>query len=136
MVTNSEYKTPTAVLLQKTNKLSVHQQITYLSLTQVFSIYKTKALTYHYKRLFTRHNSNTNPDTRSNDEYNISRVEFRLSLCRSNFFYRSSRLWTALPNQIKSSKSKQAFKKKCKSWVKANISIKPFNNSSLAKWFY
>ena len=124
IVTNSDYKTPTAALLQKTNRLSVHQQIAYLCLSEVFSIYQSKAPSYHYKRLFVRPH-NTNPDTRSNTDYYVNRIEFKLSLCRANFFNHSSRLWAALPNDIKASKNKEVFKKKCRSWVKSKILIKP-----------
>ena len=79
IVTNSDYKTPTAALLQKTNRLSVHQQIAYLCLAEVFSIYQSKAPSYHYKRLFVR-SHNTNPDTRSNTDYYVNRIEYKLSL--------------------------------------------------------
>ena len=123
-MTNSDYKTPTAALLQKTNRLSVHQQIAYLCLAEVFSIYQSKAPSYHYKRLFVRPH-NTNPDTRSNTDYYVNRIEYKLSLCQANFFYHSSRLWAALPNDIKASRNKEVFKKKCRSWVKSKILIKP-----------
>ena len=63
--------------------------------------------------------------TRSADNYSINRVEFKLSLARSNFFYQSSRLWSALPDHVKSANNKSTFKNRCKSWVKANIMIKP-----------
>ena len=46
IVTNSDYKTPTAALLQKTNRLSVHQQIAHLCLSEVFSIRQSKAPSY------------------------------------------------------------------------------------------
>jgi hypothetical protein len=42
LITNCDYKTPTKVLLQKTNRVRVHrvhQQIAQLSLSQVHSIY-------------------------------------------------------------------------------------------------
>ena len=48
IITNSDYRTPTLSLLQKTNTLSVHQMMAHLSLSQVFSIYKSKLPTYHY----------------------------------------------------------------------------------------
>ena len=109
LVTDSDYRTPTSILLQKTNSLSVHQLMAHLSLTQVYGIHKSKLPPYHYKRLFGT----------------AQRIEFNLSQARSNFFYQSSRLWTALPEDIKASRDKCAFKKSCKKWVRSNILIKP-----------
>ena len=124
MLTNCDYKTPN-ILLQKTQKLSVHQQVAYLSLAQVFSIHQNKSPVYHHRRLFMKTNNNAVPDTRTQDAHGINRVEFKLSLCRTNFFYQSSRLWSALPIQIRSAKNQFTFKKKCKAWVKARIMVKP-----------
>jgi hypothetical protein len=125
IVTNSEYRTPTTTLLQKTNSLSVHQLIAQLSLSQVFNIYQARAPVYHYNRLFTRPNSDFNVETRTNTDLSINRIDFKLSLGRSHFFYQASRLWSSLPIHIKSSRNKSTFKKKCKIWVKANVIVKP-----------
>ena len=123
ILTNSDYRTPTTTLLQKTKKMSVHQQIAYQTLSQVYSVFETKLPVYHYRRLFEKVDCNT--DTRSNNYYGINRVEFKLSLCRTNFFYQASRLWASLPTNIKSARNRSMFKMKCKSWVKDNISVKP-----------
>ena len=124
IITNSDYKTPTNILLSKTNSLSVHQKMAHLTLSQTFSIYKTKLPAYHHARLFG--NTHSYLGTRSAlGDSSGNRVEFRLSLARSNFFYQSSRLWAALPEPIKSSNSKQTFKKLCKTWIKNNIMEKP-----------
>ena len=121
LVTNSDYKTTTKVLLQKTNSLSVHQRMAQLNLSQVYSIYHNQLPAYHYDRLFTR--LRNVPGTMNG--FTANRVEFNLSLARTHFFYQASRLWTALPNQIKISRNKATFKKRCKSWVQANIMMKP-----------
>ena len=109
LITHSDYKTPTRVLLEKTNALSVHQQIAHLSLSQVYNIQKTKLPAYHFNRLFV----------------NPNRIEFKKSIARANFFYQSSRLWSALPDNVKAAYNKSTFKKQCKSWVQCNILIKP-----------
>ena len=120
-----DYKTPTSVLLQKTNALSVHQLMAQLSLSQLYSIFHNKLPAYHYDRLFNRNNDIANPGTRTMNMYSVNRIEFNLSLARTHFFYQASRLWTAIPDQVKSSKNKGIFKKRSKAWVKANILIKP-----------
>ena len=123
IITHSDYKTPTVSLLQKTNTLSVHQMMAQFSLSQVFSIYKSKLPTYHYSRLFV--NTQAELRTRSANDYSVNRIEFKLSIARTNFFYQSSRLWSALPEDIKAARNKSIFKKLSKSWVKSNILVKP-----------
>ena len=125
ILTGCEYRTPTKILLQKTRKLSVHQQVAYLLLSQVYSINHNKSPTYHYRRLFLKDNNNNPPDTRTQDTYSINRVDYKLSLCRTHFFYQSSRLWSSLPIDIRSSRNQSIFKKKCKAWVTARIMQKP-----------
>ena len=115
IMTDSDYQTPTRTLLAKTNLLSVHQQMAHLSLCQVFNIQKTKLPSYHFSRLFTDEETGIRPN----------RIEYKSSLARSHFFYQSSRLWDALPDNIASSDTKQNFKKMCKKWIKSNIMEKP-----------
>ena len=80
---------------------------------------------YHYSRLFGKDSTDTHPNTRTTNDCSTKRIEFKLSMARSSLFYQSSRLWAALPDQVKSSRSKSVFKKKCKDWVKLNVTVKP-----------
>ena len=121
LLTKCDYRTPTATMIDKTNLLSVHQLTAHLSLTQVFNIHQTKLPTYHYERLF----QPEKPPTRSAASLPAKRTEFVLSQARTSFFYQSSRLWTALPLQIKQADNKLQFKKKSRTWVKENIDVKP-----------
>ena len=52
-------------------------------------------------------------------------VDYELSLAKGGFFYQSSRLLDLLPGNIKEAKTLKLFKKKCKVWVKGNISVRP-----------
>ena len=54
-----------------------------------------------------------------------TRVDFDVSLGRSSFFYRGSRIWSALPLHIRMAPNLQSFKSKCKRWIMANITIRP-----------
>ena len=72
LMTDSDYKTTTKVLLAQTNLLSVHQQMAHVSLSQVYNIWKTKLPTYHYKRIFGDRGDGT-----------TNRIEFDKSLARS-----------------------------------------------------
>ena len=124
IVTNSDYKTPTISLLKKTNSLSVHQMMAQLSLSQVYSTFQTKLPVYHCERLFSDATSDSR--TRSVNEYSVNRIEYKLSLARTNLFYQWSWLWSAIPDQIKAARNKFSFKKKCKVWVKSNIMVRPW----------
>ena len=96
-----------------------------LNLSQVYNIFNMKLPAYHYDRLFNTAPTATIPGTRSVNNFTTKRIEFNLSLARTHFFYQASRLWTALPEQIKASKNKGTFKKRSKTWVKANVMMKP-----------
>ena len=54
-----------------------------------------------------------------------SRIDFKLSLSRSSFFYQSSRVWSAIPGTIKTARNLETFKRAMKQWIKNNISVKP-----------
>ena len=126
LLTDSDYCTPTAVLLNNTCSLSVHQRIAQFTLAQVYTIFNKRKPDYHYDRLFGHeHPTADQPNTRASSQANSARINFKLSLARSGFFYQASRLWTALPDVIKLERSKANFKKKCKAWIKTAIAIKP-----------
>ena len=122
LITNCDYKTPTETLLRQTNMLSVHQLTAQLTLSQVFSIHQSKLPSYHCQRLY---DFSGQPKTRSITSSSAKRTDFELSLARTSFFYQSSRLWAALPQQVKNSRNKFEFKRRCKTWVKMNIAVKP-----------
>ena len=118
--TRMKYDTPTNTLLAKTNTLSVHQSVAYYSLTQMYSVITSQQPHHHFQRLVEE--DKTGPRTRSLQE---KRIEFELSAGRGSFFYQASRLWAALPSNVKSSNNKTAFKKACRRWTKQNITEKP-----------
>ena len=113
--------TPTTALLNQCQELSVHQLVAYHSGLQAYKVFTTQQPTYHYNRLF---GDLTSTRTRSNTNHE-SRIDFKLSLARTSFFYQSSRIWSQLPYSIKTAKSLETFKRAMKNWVKQNISIKP-----------
>ena len=108
-------ETPTCTLLSVSKELSVHQLVAYHTGVQAYKVNTTRQPTYHYNRLFEDMEPNVN--TRSSYE---RRVEFKLSLARTSFFYQSE-----LPTTIKTAKTLETFKRAMKTWVRARISIKP-----------
>ena len=113
--------TPTRDLLKETNQLSVNQTIAYHILIQTHTIRTTEQPNFHYLRLFST--DEETPKTRSG---NMKRVEFRLNIGRSSFFYQANRLWLALPKKIREITSLGSFKKEIKIWTSENIPPKPY----------
>ena len=120
-----DFNTPTKDLCYHTNQLSVHQLMAYHICCQVYKIKDTKLPVYHYSRLFNNtdnQNIGLGNRVRKNE---TKRVEFDLSLGRSNFFYQAASIWSCLPNEIEDSPKLSNFKKKCRNWIKEKIQIKP-----------
>ena len=113
-------RTPTKYLLKEANILSVNQSIAYQILVQTFKIKASREPKYHFRRLFDEEGrlSRTRTD-------NMRRVDFRLNICRNSYFYQSSKLWTALPTEIKNESIINSFKRKLKTWIQDNIPVKP-----------
>ena len=110
---------PTKLLMKETNQLSINQLIALHIIMSTYKINLSKKPEYHYERLFGTMNGDAR--TRSNQ---LRRVEFRLNLGRSSYFYQASRLWAVIPEEIKQSPSLGTFKVKIKSWIKENIPLK------------
>ena len=125
LISGLSYETPTAILLETCNQLSVHQLIAYHTACQVYKIYTTKLPVYHYNRLFYEENERLNgADTRAS-EIKSKNIQFDLSLARGSFFYQGSRIWSLLPPHIKKSDKLEKFKPCCRKWILQNIEIRP-----------
>ena len=125
LITKCDRWTPTSTLLEKTSFLSVHQLGAYHTALQVFKTHQTRKPTYHYERLFGRNRGRENMFQMRSSANQVSRVDFKLSTCRSSFFYQGAQLWSALPTEIKNSCTSAQFKVKCREWIRRNIRIRP-----------
>ena len=56
---------------------------------------------------------------------NLIRVEANLSLTRSSFMYKASKIWNALSPEVRNTESIAAFKKSAKVWITNNIPVMP-----------
>ena len=84
----------------------------YHSACQVYKVSRSKLPDYHYQRLF-------------KDDGTEKKVDFKLSLGKSNFFYQSNQIWRNLPLETRNSKNISLFKQSCKKWIRNNVSIRP-----------
>ena len=110
------------VLLDKSRQLSVQQMVAYQTAVQVYNISRNMEPRYHYDRLFGPVDSGSSIQTRQGNQ---KRVNFNLSLARGSFFYQGSRIWAALPWNIRSVQNTKIFKRKCRKWIIRNININP-----------
>ena len=122
--TGKDRNTSCTTLLSLTNSLSVHQMIAHKSAIQVYNVSKNEAPKYHFQRLFPSNRSQDNQETRSTSNLD-TRVEFTRTIGRGSFFYQGSRLWSALPLNIKMARNTLIFKKQTKTWIKHNIDVIP-----------
>ena len=120
--TRDDIRTPTSTLLKKTRQLSIHQMVAHHTSVQVYNIAKHREPKYHYNRLF----GTAEERNQAGDNYrNQPKVYFKLALARGSFFYQGSKMWAALPQNIKNIQNLNGFKKECKKWITSNIKINP-----------
>ena len=112
LLSGKDFETSTSDLLAVCNELSVHQLVAYHSACQVYKVSRSKLPVYHYKRLF-------------KEDGTENKVNFKLSLGKSNFFYQSNQIWRNLPLETRNAKNISLFKKGCKKWIQSNIGNRP-----------
>ena len=112
--------------MDRSKQLSVQQLAAYHSILQVFKTYQNKQPKYIHDSLFPDEEFYDDDQriSRSTVENHI-RVEGNLSLTRSGFMYRASKLWNALPPEVRSKQSIATFKLSAKLWIKDNIATIP-----------
>ena len=118
--------TKTEYLLQQSGQLSVHQLGSYFLMLQVHKTKLSKQPNYLYNRIFPGGNIEEE-EARFMRSLTQEQINFNceLSLSRSSFIYRASKLYNALPMTIKNDKSIPTFKANVKKWIKENINIRP-----------
>ena len=117
------YDFPTSELLKITNELSVHQLIAYHSLLQINKTLISKKPSYIYKKLQVR--TPVEEFIFPKRETHTIAINRKLNASRSSFLYRGASLFNKLPQKLRECQNEKDFKREVKSWVKANITIKP-----------
>ena len=56
---------------------------------------------------------------------NTIQVDYNMTLSRSGFIFRGSKLWNQLPVELRSEQCPKVFKKQSKAWVLEQVPIKP-----------
>ena len=110
-------------LLSEAKQLSVQQLAAYHSVLSIFKCISARQPGYMHNRLFPEINKNLKLRNTTNQDIQIG---FELTLARSSFFYRASRIWNALELDAKTSTLVNKLKKKAKTWIKNHISECPY----------
>ena len=121
--TNLPQDTPCAELIKQAGDLSIHQAAAYHSLVLVHKIPKFETPDYLARKLAQR-KPTENVIFPHRQAFTIP-LNANLSIARSGFCYRASRVFNKLPLDLRSCDSTPRFKKEAKSWVRNNIGIKP-----------
>ena len=126
LATGLPWDTPVNILLKESGQLSVQQLTAYHSLLQVFKTQRSRQPAYFYERLFPNEypvqtGSTTTLGTSRSQTNQIIRIDQKLSLARSSFFYRASKLWNNLPLNLRKQVNLSAFKNGAKNWIRTNI---------------
>ena len=96
----------------KVRYLNVKRRFDYLTLNMMYDVYNSLAPSYlcTFKRVDSLHDHGTRG---SKNSFVIPQVKGQGSL---TFMYNGAKLWNKLPDEIKTVKTKDNFKKKCKSY--------------------
>ena len=120
---NYELNTPTSELVRMCGDLSVQQLGVFHTLLQVFKIINSGRPHYLVERLSPRRpvGDHVFPQRR----VNTIMVRGDLTLSRSGFAYRGSKLWNSLPTSLRTQTQFAAFKRDLRLWVTSNVPVKP-----------
>ena len=117
LITGLPLETRVTTLLDQSKQLSVQQLAAYHCILQVYKTYHTHETKYFYDCLFPVKVINyADQRTSRSMTNNYIRVEANLSLTRSGFMYKASRLWSSLPSDIQNKVTVSSFKTSVKKW--------------------
>ena len=114
---------PCVELVKESGDMSIHQQIAYFTLLQVFKTTQSKKPDYLAKKLILKKPNGNNIFPQR--QLNTIEVNSRLTVGRSGFLFRGAKLWNQLPNNMRSCNNVKHFKTAVKSWIREKIAVKP-----------
>ena len=121
---NPDRNTPTRELLNESKELSVHQLGAFHTLQTVFKTVTREEPKYMFHRMQLRTPEESGPIF-PHRMLNTIQVDYNMTLSRSGFIFRGSKLWNQLPVELRSEQCPKVFKKQSKAWVLEHVPIKP-----------
>ena len=120
-LTSLPKETPVSTLIAKSGQLSVHQRTALCTVTSVHKSILSKEPHYAFQKLGSTTDIQRNP--RMNN--NCTTINYNLSISRGSYFYRGSRIYNQLPQELVTKTTLQEFKRGAKEWIKNNILLLP-----------
>ena len=104
-------------------QLSVQQKSAYHSILQVYKTLSTKELEYIFSKSVPEDETDNNKHTINTrrKQLEIIRIDNKLAVSRTSFFYRVSKLWNDLPLSTRKRKKLGSFKTKVKAQAESCI---------------
>ena len=118
-LTGLDRETSIIDLHNKSRQLSVQQRCAFFTIVQVHKSKIHLQPGYHSDRF------NYNRDRRVTRRREELEVNYLLSISRCSFFYRGSKLYNLLPDELTMMEKMSCFKKAAKEWTRENIPILP-----------
>ena len=116
LVTRLSWYTPTRVLLNQCDWLSVRQMIFLHTVVQIWKLVIHKAPQNIYSQL-------KPASTRSGDLGTLSIPSTETAIGRNSFMVRGLLAWNRVPKEIRQIQNLHTFKKKLRTWIRLNIDI-------------
>ena len=121
LILDAEYNTPTEVLFNQSDSLSIQQMIAYQTAVTSFKIIQSKKPTYIADKL----NEKSRSMHLRGREGGIHQPGYSLSISREGFIYRSASLFNMLDENLRNEEKLEKFKAGMRSLMKENILTKP-----------
>ena len=120
VVTRLDWNTPVCDLLHQCGWLSVQQLAVYHSVVLVHKILQTESPRYLFSMFSAKYNCNTR-QAKSGQIRHTSRPD--LDLAKDSFRWRASKLFNAMPLDIRQKKTSKEFKSEARKWIQQNIPL-------------
>ena len=117
-LTKLDNETSTVELHLRSNQMSVQQRCAFFSILTVYKILRKREPSFHLSRFSSRNDHHIR--TRNQG---LLRIDYKLSLSRCSYFYRSCRLYNLLPPDLVNIDKLTIFKRKLKEWVQCNVPV-------------
>ena len=115
-------ETPTEILLKTSGDLSVQQ------LTAFTSLLTAQKSIYYQEPVYLAEHFKFNQVQNPRSENTIVPANYKLSVSRGGFFFRTTALFNNLPPNLRRPMEPLAFKREIKPWILRNIPIKPVSS--------
>ena len=118
-LTNMDRETPIQLLLKTSSFLSFHQMCAFYTICLAKKIILNRAP----KSIFEALNNSQPQHNRPRRDHGPVNIKYKLNISRESFLYQATKLYSRLPENVRSVSEIPEFKLKTRKWVEKNIPI-------------